>query len=114
MNALKLIPVVLSFLLLAAHFLRADLVFTAGLCVAMPLLLLFRERWVPLLFQVLLVLGALEWLHTLIVFAGERMDAGRPWIRMVVILGAVMLFTALSGLVFRSNSLRSWFAGKEL
>lgn len=113
MNTLKLLPVIISFLLLAAHFYRAGLVLPAGFCIVMPFILLLRESWVPRLCQILLLLGALEWLRILFVIANMRIQYDQPWIRMAVILGVVALFTALSGVVFRSKTLRERYAGKE-
>ena len=112
-NALKVLPVIFSFLLLSAHFYRAGLVIPAGISIAIPLFLLFRESWVPRLLQVLLLLGALEWLRILILFAGLRIEIGQPWTRLAIILGAVALFTALSGLVFRSESVRSRYTTRK-
>ena len=60
----------------------------------------------PRLFQVLLVLGALEWLRTLYLLAAMRIAWDQPWTRLAVILGTVALLTALSGLVFRSRKLK--------
>ena len=105
MNFLRLLPVILSFLLLGAHFYRAGLLPLTLLCVAVLFLLFLRKSRVPLLFQVLLVLGALEWLRTLFMFAQMRIAFGEPWTRLAIILGAVALFTALSGLVFRNRKL---------
>ena len=111
-NALKTLPVIISFLLLSAHFYRAGLAIPAGVSIAIPLMLLFRESWVPRLIQILLLLGALEWLRTLSMFAGLRIENGQPWTRLAIILGAVALFTGLSGLVFRSQALRSRYAAR--
>ena len=105
MNFLRLLPVILSFLLLGAHFYRAGLLPLTLLCVAVLFLLLLRKSWVPLLFQVLLMLGALEWLRTLFTFAQMRIAFGEPWTRLAIILGAVAIFTALSGLVFKNRKL---------
>ncbi len=107
MNALRLLPVILSFLLLAAHFYRAGNVILTGLCVLLLFLLFLRKPWVPRLFQVLLVLGSLEWLRALYVFAQMRIAFEQPWTRLAVILLAVALFTALSGLVFEGAALRA-------
>lgn len=104
-NFLRLLPVILSFLLLGAHFYRAGLVPLTVACLAMPFLLLLRKSWIPRLFQVLLVLGAVEWLRTLYGFAAMRIAFGEPWARLAIILSAVALFTALSGLVFRNRKL---------
>jgi hypothetical protein len=107
MNALRLLPVLLCFLLLAAHFHRAGQLLPTVACLGLPLLLLLRRGWVPRLFQVLLVLGALEWLRALYFFAGMRIAFDQPWGRLAVILGAVAAVTALSALVFQSAALRS-------
>ena len=109
MNALRLIPVFLSFLLLGAHFYRAGLVPLTVLSVAILLLLFIRKSWVPRLFQVLLAAGALEWLRTLYVFAAMRIAWDQPWTRLAIILGAVALLTALSGLVFKNKKLWSYY-----
>lgn len=113
MNVIRLLPVILSLLLLAAHFYRAGQVAATALCLALPLLLLLRKPWVPRLFQVLLVLGALEWLRALYGFAAMRIAFGEPWTRLALILGAVALFTALSGMVFKNRALRDHFAKKS-
>jgi hypothetical protein len=113
MNAIRLLPVILSLLLLAAHFYRAGQVVVTALCLALPLLLLLRKSWVPRLFQVLLVLGALEWLRALYGFAAMRIAFGEPWTRLALILGAVALFTGLSGLVFRNRKLRARYVGSD-
>lgn len=113
MNVIRLLPVILSLLLLAAHFYRAGQVAATALCLALPLLLLPRKPWVPRLFQVLLVLGALEWLRALYGFAAMRIAFGEPWTRLALILGAVALFTALSGMVFKNRALRDYYAKKS-
>jgi hypothetical protein len=109
MNILRLLPVILSFLLLAAHFYRAGIPVLSGLCVGVLFLLFFRKRWVPRLFQALLVLGAFEWLRALYLFATLRIAWDQPWTRLAIILGSVALFTALSGLVFSQQKLRSFY-----
>jgi len=113
MNAIRVLPVILSLLLLAAHFYRAGLAPLTVLCVALPLLLLLRQTWVPRLFQVLLLLGALEWLRALYGFAAMRIAFGEPWLRLAIILGAVALFTGLSGLVFSNRKLRFRYYGPD-
>ncbi|MCW8925478.1 MAG: hypothetical protein OQJ84_04410 [Xanthomonadales bacterium] len=113
MSFFRLLPVFLSFLLLAAHFFRAGQTVMA----AIPLLLLIplasRKIWVPWLIQLALLLGAIEWVRTLYVVAQLRIEYGQPWHRMAIILGAVALFTALSCLVFRSKGLRNRYSEGE-
>jgi hypothetical protein len=113
MNVLRLSPVILSLLLLAAHFYRAGQLMLTVLCLGLPLLLLLRKPWIPRMFQLMLALGALEWLRALYGFAAMRIAFGEPWTRLALILGAVALFTGLSGLVFRNRSLRDYYAKKS-
>ena len=106
MNLIKLLPVILSFLLLAAHFYRAGQVLPASISLALPFLLFLKETWVVRAIQAALLLGSLEWLRTLYSFAQQRIAFEQPWTRLAIILGSVALFTALSALVFQSQLLR--------
>ena len=98
---LRALPVALSVLVLAAHFYRARQLPLVAFALALPLLLLVRERWSARVVQAGLVLGALEWVRTLAFFAGQRIEVGRPWGRLAVILGVVAALTALSALAVR-------------
>ena len=109
MIAIRLIPVCLSFFLLAAHFYRGGLIPMAVICVAILLLLFIRKSWILRLFQFLLLAGALEWLRTLYAFAAMRIAFDQPWTRLALILGTVALLTALSALVFNNRKLRSFY-----
>ena len=92
MNFVRLLPVILSILLLAAHFFRAgDNFYMLTLLILLPLLLI-KKSWVPWLLQVALVLGAVEWLRTLMFVAQMRIEFGMPWARMAIILGAVDVY----------------------
>jgi hypothetical protein len=104
MNVFIAIPTVLSFLVLAAHFYRAGNSILAGACVIAPfVLLIFRREWAVRVVQAMLLLGALEWVATLVRLIDERAREGRPWMRMAAILGAVALFS------FGSMILLLWF-----
>ena len=113
MNFLRLLPVFISLLLLAAHFFRAGQTFLAALPLILMAFLIVREKWVAWLIQLALVLGAIEWIRTLVSVAEVRLEYGMPWVRMAVILGAVAVFTALSGLVFRSRGLRERYTHQD-
>lgn len=113
MNFFRLLPVFLSFLLLAAHFFRAGQTVLAVVPLLLFIPLALRKTWVPWLIQLTLLLGAIEWVRTLYVVAQLRIEYGQPWQRMAIILGAVALFTALSCLVFRSKGLRNRYSEGE-
>lgn len=106
MSLLSLAPVFISFLLLAAHFVRAGQTAVVVALLSLLLILLLKKAWVPRVIQVVLLLGAIEWVWTLYSVAQLRIQLGMPWVRMAVILGSVALFTALSCLAFSSGSLR--------
>lgn len=106
MNLLRLAPVVVAALVLGAHFYRASIDAGVALSIALLGLVLVRKPWAARVVQAGLVLGALEWLRTLAAFAGVRLATGQPYMRMVLILGAVALLTALAALVFESRALR--------
>jgi hypothetical protein len=106
MNLLRLLPVILSLLLLGAHFSRHNLNFLILLPLVLLGLLFLRQPWVARLVQWVLVIAAAEWLRTAVVLALQRQAQGMPWGRSAVILGAVCMVTLLSALVFRSAGLR--------
>jgi ferredoxin len=110
MNALRLIPVYIASLLLAAHFLRALNPGLAATCVLAPLLLIIPRLWVARIYQIGLVGAAAVWVSTAIDLARIRMALGAPYLRMAIILGAVALVTGGAALVFRLRSLRTRYS----
>jgi hypothetical protein len=109
MRLIRLLLPLVALLLLAAHFYRADWLPLAVLSVALTPLLAVPRPWAARTLQVALVLGALEWLRTLAVFAALRMAAGQPFLRLVAILGAVAAVTLLAAWTFQHRSLRARF-----
>jgi hypothetical protein len=111
MAALLLTLPTLSLALLGAHFYRAGLWPVVALC-GLLLVLLWTQRrsWTATLLQWGLLLGAAEWLWTLFVLVQQRMALGQAWQRLALILLAVIVFTAISALVFRHPRLRQRFA----
>ena len=106
MNLLRLLPVILSFGLLAAHFSRANLFPLVILSLLIPFLLLIRKAWVARSIQVLLLLGAAEWIRAMLEYIEIRKSIGDDWTRLAIILVTVAVLTACAGLVFRGKSLR--------
>ena len=113
MNLLRLFPVLLSCLLLGAHFLRGGNTIMTMVCLAFPLLLLVRRPWIPPLMQLGMFLGSLVWIQTLLVQASVRQARGVPVTRYVAIMAGVTLFTGVSALVFMLPSLRRRYGGKK-
>ena len=106
MVALQLLPVVLSLLVLGAHFLRAGNMVLL-LCVLVVLALLFvRRPWAARVVQITLLLGTSEWCRTLVTLAAMRMQAGEPVRRLVLILGAVASVSLLAAWLMQVGALR--------
>lgn len=106
MNFLRLIPVILSFGLLAAHFSRAGVLPLMILSIVIPFLLFIKKAWVARGIQILLLLGALEWIRSMFGYIEIRKAIGDDWGRLAIILVTVAVLTACSGLVFRGKSLK--------
>ena len=100
------LPIVLSFALLGAHFMRYGNFFGVAGAALLIALLVVRKAWVAWLMQIVLVLGALEWLHTLYKLVQVRIALDQPYLRMAIILGAVAAVTFCSALLFRTRTLR--------
>lgn len=102
----QLVVVVLSLLVLAAHFLRSgNVLIVAGVLVVAGLLFV-RKPWAARAAQVTLGVGVIEWVWTLVVKTSERMQVGDPYLRLVIILGSVAAVTTLAALSFESKGLR--------
>jgi len=98
----KYVPLAVSAILIAAHFLRSGNILVTIVCLAAPLLLLVRTPAVRIAVQIMLVIAAAEWVRTAFVIAQERAASGAPVTRMFVILGSVALFTLLSAIPLRA------------
>lgn len=106
-KALLFVPVVLSLVVLAAHFMRyGNSIFTIG-TLGLVALLFLRKPWVARLVQVALVLGALEWLRTLMSLVQMRAALDEPYTRMAIILAVVVVITLASALLFQTKTLGS-------
>jgi hypothetical protein len=104
-----LIPTLLSCLLLAAHFFRGGQIYLMLAVCAVPLLLVVRRAWAMRVVQAILILGALEWVRTTLEIRAVRLDEGRDWQRMAIILGGVACFTLLSAAAYLLPPLRRYY-----
>jgi len=109
MAILYLMPPVIGFVLLAAHFFRGEHWLAALVSLLLIVLVFVRRPWAARTIQVCLVLGSVEWLRSTIFLVLSRSEMGQPFLRPAVILGGVALFTALASLVFRTSKLRDRF-----
>lgn len=111
MSLLLLLPIVLSFLLLAAHFLRAGVLPLVVASLAVPLVLFVRRPWAARAVQVCLLLAGVEWLATMYLEIQSRQRFGEPWARYAAIIGSVIVFTVASAWLFHLPPLRRRYFG---
>lgn len=101
MNRVKYALPVLCSLAAAAHFFRdRQSVFVIAALLSIPLLFA-GTKWAARAVQLFYILVAAEWINTIIGLTNQRMAAGLPWLRMVLILGTVTVLTLLSAFVVR-------------
>ena len=103
---MRYIPMIFFSLVLVAHHSRGGEPGLMGLWLTLPFALLLRRRWVDRALQLMMVAGALEWVLTIQSIVQVRMMIGLPYLRMVLILGAVVLLTATSGLLLETKGRR--------
>ena len=106
---IRVAPIVLSFWLLAAHFLRVGQMLPCLLLLFYPLLLVIRHRAIPYLLSISLGLAALKWLHVTYNMVMVRLMMGDDWLRMAIIMSAVVCFTLLAGCLFQSERLKGYY-----
>lgn len=104
--SIRLTLLILSFLILGAHFLRDDNYVIMILCLLAPLLLFIKRQRILIVIQILLYCGVLVWINTIIQLVSERMDLEQPLIRMAIILSVVSLITGVSGLLLNSKVIK--------
>lgn len=95
--------------LLAAHFYRGSHWLPAVASVTALALLLIRRPWSRRALQALLLLGTLEWLRTVVLIAQLRVDQGRPYLRMALILGTVATLTGAAAWLLQREPMRHYF-----
>jgi hypothetical protein len=111
-KVLVYVPVVLSLVVLGAHFMRYGYSIVVFGLLALIALLFVRRPWVARLTQIVLILGALEWVRTLYELLQVRAANGEPATRMTVILGVVVVITFCSALLFQSPVLKRIYRQK--
>lgn len=111
-KVLVYVPIVLSLVILGAHFMRYGSAVGVFGSAALIALLIVRRAWVARLMQVALTLGALEWIRTLYELVQVRAALGQPFTRMIIILGFVAAITLCSALLFQSSTLKKIYRSR--
>ncbi len=104
---LKILPVILCFLLLAAHFGRAQIFILQYISILIPFLLFWKTKIAAFIIQACLLLAGIEWIRTAVYYARIRIEDGEPWLRLAIILGSVAALNFATILVFRTKSMKA-------
>jgi len=107
---MKIIPIILCSLLMAAHFGRASLFALQIASLLIPFLLFWKSRISARLIQIFLILYGFEWIRTLIYYARIRSENGESWLRLAIILGVVALLNFAAVLVFKTKSMKQRYS----
>ena len=102
----RIILLIISYLLLAAHFLREGEMILTIACLFIPFLLFIKKRWSLTVVQIFTYGGVLVWIQTLFLLVNARLNMGESWMRMAIILGVIILLTLTSGLLLNSNQFK--------
>lgn len=104
--ALLVTPAILASIAMGAHFLRWSMVPMFSLGLAMPFLLLVERVWSVRIVQGWLTFGAVMWVSTTSDILSRRLLRGEPWLRMVLILAGVALFTLVAAALLEAPALK--------
>jgi len=102
----RIIPYVLMIILLAAHFSRGGNDILAGFILLIPFLFIIKQKWVIMSLEIIAYLAALVWLYGAYQYIQIRIATGDDWIRLLVIMGGVAIYTAWVGLFLRSQKIK--------
>jgi hypothetical protein len=98
-NRWVFIPVIFSFLLLAAHFSRNDQFIFLAIAITIPFLLIIKKLWTRIIVQAALILGAFDWVWSTLDYIEVRKSIGEDYQRLAIILFSVATFTLISALL---------------
>lgn len=104
---LRIILLIISYLILSAHFFREGEIVLTAVYLFLPFLLFIKNRWSIIFLRIFSYGGVIIWLQTIYVLAFARISMGEPWLKMAIILGAVTVFTLYAGLLLNSKKMKS-------
>ncbi|MEW6088609.1 MAG: hypothetical protein AB1498_09950 [bacterium] len=111
---LLLAPPMISFLLLAVHFIReGNTLFASIIFVLLFPLIIVSEPQIAKAAQAALILAALEWVRAGYALVAFRIQNNEPWIRVIIIFSGVICFTLLSALLFYAKPLKKRYGIKR-
>lgn len=110
MILLRLLPVIISTLLSAAHVMRFNGPIRAMTVLGILLTLFIRKPWIIRLWQVLLTFATLKWVTIAIELVQMRIAFEMPYLWLAVILIAVITFNAFAIIWMQNEKIRVFYS----
>lgn len=92
MIIIRLLPLIFAQLLFAAHIMRSIGLIWALIVLVLLITLFARRKWIMHMWQVIIAFEIVEWIRTTIVIVQLRLAVEMPFTRLLIIMGAVILF----------------------
>ena len=105
-NFMKILPIILCSLIMAAHLGRANMFILQIIVLFIPFILIWKNKLSARVVQIFLILCGFEWIRTIFYYARIRTNNGEDWIRLAIILGVVAFLNFATTLVFRTKSMK--------
>ena len=105
-NFIKILPVILCSLIMAAHLGRANMFVLQIITLLVPFILIWKNKISARVVQLFLIIYGFEWIRTIFYYAHIRTTNGEDWFRLAIILGVVALLNFATVLVFRTESMK--------
>ncbi len=113
MLIVRLLPLIFSTILIAAHIMRFYGLEAAILMLLLPATLFIRNLWTLKFWQVLHGVFVVMWIFVSINLVQTRMALNMPWVRLAIIMVVVTLFTAFSGLWLENKKIKQAYNHKN-
>jgi hypothetical protein len=113
MIVVRLLPVIISALLISAHILRFHGLTATILCLSLLITLCFRNPWTLRMWQIFLSIAALIWVWTTVNLVHLRVELGLPWVRLAIILISVIVFTLFTVIWLETKSLKAFYRHRD-
>jgi len=93
MIVLRLLPLIFVQLLFVAHIMRSFGIIWAMAILILLFTLFIRREWIIRLWQIIIAFEIVEWIRTTIVIVQLRLAVEMPYLRLLIIMGVVILFS---------------------
>ena len=111
-NLVRILPIILCSLLMAAHLGRANMFVLQIISLLIPFILIWKNKISARTIQFFLIIYGFEWIRTINYYAQIRIAKGEDWLRLAIILGIVALLNFATVLVFRTKPMKERYGLK--